>query len=295
MVGVSVIIPVYNRGKYIRKAIDSVLEQEFDGKVEVIVVDDGSTDDSIEIVNSYGDRIVFVQKPNYCQTQGAASARNRGIRIATQEFVSFLDSDDFYLPGFIKNMVEILKQNEDYGFAFCRLNKIDENNLLSVWTRQKITKMDILYPFLFRSFGINTDTIILRRSVFDVIGFFREDLTNGEDGDLWMRISEHYRGIFLDMEGAVYRYNHGAQLTKNEKMHVNSCAETIFIAALERNLFKNDRDDLRLLLIFRILFGIQLEEEGNFSKYSRLKTYYKLFMLYPGSFLKMLRLYLCRI
>ncbi|MDT8421234.1 MAG: glycosyltransferase [Desulfuromonadales bacterium] len=294
MLGVSVIIPMFNREKYISSAIDSVLSQDFEGLVEVIVVDDGSTDRSVEIARSYGEKIILVEKPESCKIQGPSGARNRGLAIATHEYVSFLDSDDYYLPGFLEKMIAELQANQEVGFVFCRLKRVDSDGVFSDWTRTRMSRLDVEYPFLFRSYGINTDTIVLRKKVLGEVGVFREDLTNGEDGDLWMRISERYPGKFVDYEGAVYRHGYGSQLTKKDTVYINECAKKVFLSALNRNFFKENRDYLRLLLIYRILLGIDRLEKGKKFFIYEAVDYFKLIVWYPLAFLKMIRMYMVR-
>lgn len=289
MSGVSVIIPVYNAEKFLNQAIDSILSQNFEGNIEIIVVDDGSTDNSISIAQSYNSRVVVIKKDKICTTQGASSTRNRGIKCATQKYVSFLDADDYYLPGFISTLVRKLENNNDLSYAFCRLLKLDAKQNLSSWTRKEMTKLDIAYPFLFRSYGISTNTIIVKRDVFNKVGLFDEDIKNGEDGDMWMRIDELYKGTFIDIEGAVYRQDHSdSQLTKTNTASISNDAKKVFLKALNRNILKENKDNLRIILIFRIIFTM---EQNINNKRNKILIYLKLLILYPSSFFKMFKLY----
>ncbi|MGH7934659.1 MAG: glycosyltransferase family 2 protein, partial [Candidatus Binataceae bacterium] len=103
------IIPVFNGAVTIAQAIDSVLAQEFDGGVELIVVDDGSTDDTAEIVGGYGARITLVESGG----RGPAAARNIGVAVSRGEYVAFLDADDTWLPGKLARMVPALARDRD--------------------------------------------------------------------------------------------------------------------------------------------------------------------------------------
>jgi glycosyltransferase involved in cell wall biosynthesis len=100
---VSVIMPAYNTARYIREAIDSVLDQDYPSK-ELIVIDDGSTDGTLEVLRSYGDRITLIEQRN----QGSAVARNAGLAAARGECIAFLDSDDIWLPGKLRLQVDHL-------------------------------------------------------------------------------------------------------------------------------------------------------------------------------------------
>ena len=273
--GVSVIIPVYNREKYIAQAIDSILNQNYSGILEIIVSDDGSTDQTIDIVNSFDDsRIKLLRKTN-CTKQGAAAARNRGLSIATQPYVCFLDSDDYQLPGFLNTMIEGLQQNVNCDFAFCRsLERIEHSTgtIIVPWTKKFITSMDIKYIGLTSGKVINTNVFIFKKSIFDEIGIFNERYSNSEDIDLWIRIGEKYKCTFIDFVGAVRRKHEGVQLTKNESNIVNSCAISIYEDALNRK----PKDSFRIYsLKFRIL-----------SHKREYKKKFKLIIVHPISALK---------
>jgi glycosyltransferase involved in cell wall biosynthesis len=119
---VSVVIPTYNQAAYVREAVDSALSQQ-DVRVELIVVDDGSTDDTAELLASYGDRIVFVRQSN----QGTAAARNRGMQLATAEYVAFQDADDYFLPGALTRLAAVLESRADLGAVQGGLMFVDRN------------------------------------------------------------------------------------------------------------------------------------------------------------------------
>ena len=114
---VSVIIPTYNRAKTIERAVDSVLAQTWK-ELEVIVVDDGSTDQTNEVLKAYGDKIRVIHRQN----GGASAARNTGIKAATGEIISFLDSDDEWLPSKTERQVNLLQRTESSGVGCCVCN-----------------------------------------------------------------------------------------------------------------------------------------------------------------------------
>ena len=126
---VSVIIPAFNAGWCVRKAIDSVLAQDY-ADSEVIVVNDGSTDDTAAVLASYGSAIRLIDQPN----GGMSNARNAGIRAARGEFLAFLDSDDWWLPGKLTQQVELLRRHPELGFCSCAARVEDmEGRLLNLW------------------------------------------------------------------------------------------------------------------------------------------------------------------
>src|SRR5690242_8516469 len=109
--GITVIIPTYNSEKFLKEAITSVLQQEYNEQIEIIISDDGSCDNSLSIASSFGKKVKILRKPQDCSSQGAAGARNRGIAAASQPFICFLDSDDFYLKGHLKSLSNLFKRN----------------------------------------------------------------------------------------------------------------------------------------------------------------------------------------
>lgn len=259
--GVSVIVPMFNRERYIKQCLDSILAQDYNECLEVIVVDDGSIDRSLDIVRQYGDKVRLIEKKTQSNEQGAAAARNRGLAVAECKFIAFLDSDDYYLPGYISRMVQELSDHPEAGYAFCRCKKevMDSSGLVSLhdWTRHKLSHLDKVYHVLSRSYCINTNVIFLRASVLDQVGQFDTLLSNGEDSDLWIRVSEVSVGRFVDIYGAVYRTNHDeAQLTGVDTKTKKSCSDIIYAKAFSRSYASESVDKLRLLLIIRaLLYG----------------------------------------
>ncbi|MEO9210924.1 MAG: glycosyltransferase [Ginsengibacter sp.] len=284
--GISVIIPTYNREKFIGEAIRSVLQQDYEGNIEIIVSDDGSTDKTIDIVKSFGDKVIVILKPDNCNKQGVAANRNRGIRLASQPFVSFLDSDDFYLPGHLKNIASSLNRNADFGFAFCRILEMKEINgkeLFRLWTHASIFKNDIKNIAVSRSRVVHTNAFIFRRHVFDTVGFFDEAYSNGEDTDLWMRISENYKGTFSDHIGAVYRIDHNmSQLTKNATGHLKNCYAEIHEKAIKRYYQIGLKDNNRLFKLKQWLLICYYRPE-RWKYYTR---YFILIFEFPITFIK---------
>jgi glycosyltransferase involved in cell wall biosynthesis len=258
MKGISVIIPVYNREAFLEEAIKSVLDQNYQGTVEIIISDDGSTDRSLEIAHSFGSRVRVVLKGEGCTSQGASGARNRGIVAATQPYLSFLDSDDFYLPNHLNRMAEVLESSRELGFVFSRMLQMkehDDSRFFAPWTRGKVTKRDILYPVINGAYVVSTNVFLFRRDIFDNIGVFNESYSNGEDGDLWMRVSEQYKGAFADHYGAVYRTTHEfGQLTNiNNQDQIQKCFKRVFLDALVRCMEQPRIDRYRLFRLRLVL------------------------------------------
>jgi glycosyltransferase involved in cell wall biosynthesis len=289
--GISVIIPVYNRQEFIGQAIESVLDQDFEGEVQVIVVDDGSTDNTLEIVKSYGERILLIEKQKGQVSCGASSARNRGLVEANQPYVCFLDSDDFYLPGHLKQIFSGLSKDQNIGFAFCKTLMYKEDagtKLYKSWTYSPVLKKDTRHPVVSRAFIVSTNVFLFRRQIFKKIGYFNEEYTNAEDIDMWMRISEQYRGTFLNYYGAVYRVGHGyGQLTRTARDNINVNSLKVYKDAIKRYY------EIGLKCQFRIF---SLKRSFYYYKYANRLAIYRIISLwlvlrYPLGFIQRIPLF----
>ena len=183
---VSVIIPTYNRGWIIKEAIDSVMVQDY-RDFELIIVDDGSTDNTPDILNSYrGDIKVFRQ-----ENQGVSAARNRGLAAASGRFIAFLDSDDLWLPRKLRRQVDFFSSNPDA--CICQTEEIWIRNNMRVnpKKRHKKPRGMIFEPSLALCL-VSPSAVMIRRSLFEEVGGFDETLPACEDYDLWLRISCRY-------------------------------------------------------------------------------------------------------
>ena len=189
---VSVIIPTFNRSNLISRAIKSVLNQTFKD-FELIVVDDGSTDNTEELVQSFHDtRIIYIKQKN----QGPASARNTGILKSRGEYIAFLDSDDEWVPSKLKNQIKLFQNSrmKNLGFVggktlginlqgkFVKITKAYQKGCIL----KECLNRELKPPF------INSNTAMIRKSVLNEVGHFDENLIYNEDTDLWIRIAKKY-------------------------------------------------------------------------------------------------------
>ncbi|MCU0694119.1 MAG: glycosyltransferase [Polyangiaceae bacterium] len=183
---VSVVVPAYNAAWCVGKAIDSVLAQTY-RDFEIIVVNDGSTDDTLAVLRGYGDAIRIVDQRN----GGMSNARNAGIRAARGQFLAFLDSDDWWLPNKLGLQVQLLRSRPDLGFCSCTARVEDMNGrLLNLW---QCPSWD--GSFLAHLFGSGADVpgscsaVVARRALVTQVGAFDETLRGAEDPDLWIRLA----------------------------------------------------------------------------------------------------------
>jgi glycosyltransferase involved in cell wall biosynthesis len=181
---VSVIIPAYNSVRYIGKAITSVLAQTY-RNWELIVVDDGSTDNSREVLSSFDKHIRYIWQEN----KGLAGARNTGIHEAKGELIGLLDADDEWLPTYLEKMVDLAHHRPDASVYYCRARGIDSegNQLPQVFGGPPVPQ-EYLYRTLLRANFIIPSTILMHRSVLIRAGLFDQSLRYCEDWDLWLRL-----------------------------------------------------------------------------------------------------------
>ncbi|GAB4458411.1 MAG: hypothetical protein Kow0070_12010 [Anaerolineales bacterium] len=187
---VSVIIPNYNHARFLGGAIRSVLEQTY-RPVEVIVVDDGSTDNSGEVAAAFGDQIRYIYQTN----AGLSAARNTGLRAAKGELIGVLDADDMYEPNFLETLVTALQADPQADGVYCGYQFVDEaNNPLPQIENRPVSPAD-LYPALLDGNFFVPESVFLRRRVYDAVGFFDESLRACEDWDVWLRAAKQFRLI----------------------------------------------------------------------------------------------------
>ena len=190
---ISVVIPAYNAGAHISCAIDSVLAQTYPAD-EIIVVDDGSTDDSAEQIKKYGEKIKYIHQAN----AGVSAARNSGIKTAANEWIAFLDSDDEWLPNYLKLQIDLLRRNPNLKWTMANYDRClcDEQRRSPHFDPDKARKMlkgrdyfdDYFDAFTAEVCGC-TDTMVVRRDALKEAGLFRDGLPNAEDTDMWFRLA----------------------------------------------------------------------------------------------------------
>ncbi len=202
---VSVVIPTYNYGHFIVEAIQSVLVQTY-SNVEIIVVDDGSIDDTARRLTGFRDRIRYIRQPN----QGVSAARNRGILAAKGEFVGFLDADDKWHPQFLERLIPVLAARHDVALvgsgrstdAECLCATIDEGTPVS----------DVPVEWLLTRHPLAPSAVVIRRSIFDVVGGFDTKCSGVADRDMWIRIAFAGRLAIVHARLAWYRI-HGSSMS----------------------------------------------------------------------------------
>jgi glycosyltransferase involved in cell wall biosynthesis len=211
---VSVIIPAYNAERFIEQTIRSVLSQTYQD-FEIIVVDDGSTDQTRQVLEPFMDRVVYIYQGN----QKQAAARNAGVQISRGEYIAFLDSDDLWFPSTLATLTQRLATQSDAGLVASGFEYIDEQS-----HRLGVARPWLAYPIIdlrMILYGGLTppSAVLLRRRWIDRVGGFDPTLAPAEDMDLWFRLA--VSGCRMDWAQAIlcqYRV-HTANVSRNPKAH----------------------------------------------------------------------------
>jgi glycosyltransferase involved in cell wall biosynthesis len=203
---VTVIIPTYNRAALLGEAIKSVLMQRFTNW-ELIVVDDGSTDATRALLETFHDaRLRLLRQPH----RGISSAMNLGLSAARGEYIARLDSDDIWQPDMLSTMVSLLDGRPEIGVVYCKGQAMDINGrpLCHIQGMMPRFPNDCFRSMAYDDFTCNIATVA-RHECFLRAGGYDEALLGNEDWDMWLRISQYYEFAFVDRELARYRWHNG--------------------------------------------------------------------------------------
>lgn len=195
---VSIIIPTYNRAALLTASVQSVLQQTYTD-FELLIVDDGSADNTDIIVESIKDeRIRYLKMP---ENKGVAAARNEGIRQAKYDYIAFQDSDDYWKPDKLKKQMEFLTQRPEAGLLYCpyECKKTDGSTILVPdYNIPSEEKQGNIYRYMLLRNTIGTPGVLVSRHCLEKSGLFNESLTCLEDWELFLRISRDYEIAFQD-------------------------------------------------------------------------------------------------
>jgi glycosyltransferase involved in cell wall biosynthesis len=245
---ISVIIPVYNGQLTIEETVKSVLNQTFTD-FELIVINDGSTDSTLDILKKFHDnRIIIYSYPN----AGLSASRNRGIKLARGEFISFIDADDLWSSDKLKNQLESLRENPEAAVAYSWTSFIDKSgNTLDYgiqYTVNGYVFQDLL-TFFFIGSGSNA---LIRKKVFNEVGQFDETLTSAEDWDMFLRIAARYHFASVPAPQIFYRLIDNSMSTNviRQEKECLKVLERVFIQEPGKSLLHLKRHTYANLYIY---------------------------------------------
>lgn len=201
----SVIIPLYNKAKYIRRTINSVLNQSYPD-FEIIVVDDGSTDNSVCIVKEFNDdRIKLISQTNF----GVSTARNNGILNAKHEYIALLDADDYWDENYLLYMSQLIeKYPREVMFSTQFASVLDNGNIVQtnkIETDKEIDIIDVIeYGKTKGHLDIHTSSMIFQKNIFSKVGYFNPCVSFYEDAELIIKIALYHKLVYLNKEPLSY-------------------------------------------------------------------------------------------
>jgi glycosyltransferase involved in cell wall biosynthesis len=216
---VSVIVPAYNAAVYLPYAIDSVLAQTY-SDWEIVIVDDGSSDHTRALVDSYRpklqDRLQYIHQPN----RGLPAARNAGIRAARGEFIALLDADDVWLPHRLERGVPIMDADPNAGLVHARVVRINAQGTITgqLKVEPKYMSGRIARHIYTRRAHVVCPTVLFRNSCLQTAGWFDEAMQATEDRDLWFRIALRYKVAYIDEVLAYYRLSPSSMTSNLDRL-----------------------------------------------------------------------------
>lgn len=236
---ISVVIPLYNKEKYILRAIDSVLAQtHFD--FELIVVDDGSTDNSAKLVNTIKDkRVTLVSQAN----GGVSKARNTGVRKAKARWVAFLDADDEYEPDFLKEAASFLKNNAHSNLSFIGANYY-------IGSKSRVAHTDVIKSGIYDYFTLfgnqkspnHSSTTVINKDVFLSIGGFPEGIKQFEDWIAWFKLGLSGNFGYLSTPLGVYHFVENS-VARTKRNPVDFFSDAKILAETTRDFAKKNQTE----------------------------------------------------
>ena len=242
---ISVIIPTYNRILFLKRSIDSVLEQTLQ-PYEIIIVDDGSSDGTSAMIKTNYPNLKLI----YQENKGVSAARNTGVKASSGDWVCFLDSDDEWKKN--KLSEQHIALEKDTTYSFCHSNEEWIKNGKKINQKKKHKKYGgNIFKQCLDMCRVSPSSVMINKNVFKDVGLFNEDLIICEDYELWLRICSHYKVLFID-EPLIIKYGgHKGQLSSSFES-----IEYYRIKALEYLLLtkmtNNNRKEAVKMLLFKL-------------------------------------------
>lgn len=260
---VTVIIPCYNREKFVKETIDSALSQDY-RNIEVVAVDDGSTDATPGILKSYGSRIRVLEHPDRAN-KGQSAAINLAMRSTNGEYVAILDSDDVWEKEKIGKQVRFLEENRDCGLVYVNGFAMDEKGK-RLYKLFKPGHVETNNPerLLLDCYMFVPSCSLVRRSAFESAGEFDEGLRSAQDHDMALRLAEITRFGYLDEALWYYRRHPDTQSGKHSRRRWDAGFRILDKACKRRNYSSSVRRKRLAVLNFRL--GQCFAQEGKFLK-----------------------------
>ncbi|CAM3797756.1 Glycosyl transferase, group 2 family protein [Flavobacterium branchiophilum] len=261
----SIIIPLYNKEKFIKKTLESVFNQIFTD-YEILIIDDGSTDKSCEIISNFND---FRLKIYHQTNKGVSFARNLGIKKANAKYIAFLDADDYWHPHFLKTFFNIIQIHNSYH-VFSAAIEVENGNRTSKasYSIQQNNFVEILDFFTssLKESIIWTSCVVLDQEVFKSIGGFDTTIKGGEDTDLWIRIGLQYKVVFCWDILAKYVFDRNS-LSRKDSYFLN-----VFDFSKYEKFTKQNLDLKKFLDYNRFSVALKVKMKGETIQFQKIKN-----------------------
>ena len=209
---VSVIVPTYKGTEFLREAIDSILAQTYPA-VEPVIINDGSPDNTAEVLAEYGDRIVAITQQN----AGTASARNRGLKEITGDYVAFLDHDDLWHPDKLEKQMALFNQFPEAGMVYCGRQFFD--HYTRKITSEHPAEAELNVHQLLSMQAIALQAVVIKKSIIDELGGFDTGISGADDWELTIRIAAKYRVLGVPECLVDIRGHEGQQSINSDYMY----------------------------------------------------------------------------
>ena len=201
---VSIILPTYNCAAFLSHSIGTILSQTYNS-YEIIVIDDGSTDNTKEVLYPFMQRIKYIRSE---QNKGLPTARNIGILPAQGKYIAFIDADDLWLPEKLQTDIEYFETHPEVSMVYSKHINIDEKgDDLGGNTKKQLPSGNIFTQLFSEQNFIITSSVVVRKEVFETTGLFDEQLFNCQDWDMWLRIAFHFKVAGINKPLVKYRHN----------------------------------------------------------------------------------------
>jgi hypothetical protein len=240
----SVVIPTYNHAHYVGDAIQSVLDQTYDN-YEIIVVDDGSQDNTHQIVADFGNQVRYIWQEN----QGLSAARNTGIRAAEGELIGLLDADDLYEPDFLSTLAFTLEANPSADAVYCGCRFVDETNRPLPQYMGRVVPPEELHNTLLNGGFFAPLCMFANKYCYEQLGYFDRSFQGCADLDMWLRISDRY--VVIGTEAVLARYRVAPQSMSSDPAYMLNDR----IAVLQRHFGNESSEIAESTLVQRLAYG----------------------------------------
>lgn len=268
---VTVIIPVFNRIDYLEETINSVVEQDY-SDIELIVIDDGSTDGGFELlqeIQSQYEMVLLFHEGRI--NRGQSAAINLGLKQSTGEFIAILDSDDLFLPNKLSIQVKALEENPDVGLVYGRGKAIDSKGVF-LYDMLDVSHIETNDPnkMLLDCYFLLPQNSLVRSAVYDEVGQFDEELRSGQDHDMLIRMAEVAKFLYISKYFFCYRRHENSISSKGQEIRWRSAFKILNKAKLRYHYERKTLRKRLAVINYRLARALILYKRKRFEAYLRL-------------------------